>query len=71
MLKCRSEPNLTDWVRIFSNSKFNHYFLIDNENLLLVLTRMIYKTQHNGFIIGLIEHIYPTGVAILQYAAHK
>jgi hypothetical protein len=32
------------------------------------LTRMIHQTQGNGLIIGLIDHIIPLGVAILQYA---
>lgn len=32
------------------------------------LTRMVHKTQQNGSITGLISHIVPNGVAILQYA---
>ena len=32
------------------------------------LTRMAYKAQRNGLITGLISHIIPNGVAILQYA---
>ena len=32
------------------------------------LTRMVYKAQRNGLITGLISHIIPNGVAILQYA---
>lgn len=32
------------------------------------LTRMVHKAQQNGLITGLISHIIPNGVAILQYA---
>jgi len=32
------------------------------------LTRMIHRAQENGLITGLISHIIPNGVAILQYA---
>lgn len=32
------------------------------------LTRMVQKAQTNGLITGLISHIVPNGVAILQYA---
>jgi hypothetical protein len=32
------------------------------------LTRMILQAQRNGLIVGLIEHIIPHGIAILQYA---
>jgi hypothetical protein len=32
------------------------------------LTTMIHQAQGNGLIVGLIEHIIPHGVAILQYA---
>lgn len=30
------------------------------------LTRMVHKAQANGLLCGLIEHIIPSGVAILQ-----
>ena len=32
------------------------------------LTRMVHKAQEYGLITGLISHIIPNGVAILQYA---
>lgn len=32
------------------------------------LSRMVHKAQTNGLLCGLIEHIIPGGVAILQYA---
>lgn len=32
------------------------------------LTRMVMKAQSNGLVTGLVEHIIPRGVAILQYA---
>jgi hypothetical protein len=32
------------------------------------LTGLIHKAQENNLIIGLISHIIPKGVAILQYA---
>jgi hypothetical protein len=32
------------------------------------LTRMVHKAQDHGLITGLISHIIPKGVAILQYA---
>jgi hypothetical protein len=32
------------------------------------LTRMILKAQHNDLIFGLIDHLIPKGIAILQYA---
>jgi len=32
------------------------------------LTRMIIKAQHNGLFTGLIDHIIPYGVVVLQYA---
>lgn len=32
------------------------------------LTRMLLKAQENGLFTGLISHIVPNGVAILQYA---
>jgi hypothetical protein len=32
------------------------------------LTRVIHQAQGNGLIVGLIDHIIPHGVAILQYA---
>lgn len=32
------------------------------------LTRMILKAQSNGLFFGLISHIIPKGVAVLQYA---
>jgi hypothetical protein len=32
------------------------------------LTRMVHKAQENGLVTGLINHIVPNGVAILQYA---
>jgi len=32
------------------------------------LTTMVSKAQQNGLITGLVEHIIPHGVAILQYA---
>lgn len=32
------------------------------------LTRMILQAQNSGLIVGLVEHIVPHGIAILQYA---
>lgn len=32
------------------------------------LSRMVFRAQANGLITGLISHIIPSGVAILQYA---
>ena len=32
------------------------------------LTRMVHQAQENGLITGLISHIIPKGVAVLQYA---
>jgi hypothetical protein len=33
-----------------------------------VLTRMILKAQSNRVVIGLVEHLIPQGIALLQYA---
>ena len=32
------------------------------------VTRMVHRAQENGLIIGLISHIIPKGLSILQYA---
>jgi hypothetical protein len=32
------------------------------------LTRMIIKAQLNGLVTGLVKHLIPSGVAVLQYA---
>lgn len=32
------------------------------------LTRMILQAQENGLVVGLVDHIIPHGVAVLQYA---
>jgi hypothetical protein len=33
-----------------------------------VLTRMMLKAQSNRVVIGLVEHLIPQGIALLQYA---
>jgi hypothetical protein len=32
------------------------------------LTRMILKAQQNNLIVGLMDNLFPKGIAILQYA---
>lgn len=49
------------------------WFLITYSSILLltVLTRMIHNAQENDLFSGLIAHIIPKGVAILQYVDDK